>query len=343
MSYEPIFIAGPDRSGTTLIYALLASHPNISMVRRTNMWRYFYKRYGELSQPENFERCLNDMVRFNRMQHLQPDAERIRGEFWQGEPTYGRLFALFHEHVAERRGKKRWGDKSLHTERHADRVFAEYPHAKIIHMSRDPRDRYASVRKRHGKDTPRLGSATGRWLFSMRAARRNQKRYPNNYMIVKFEDLASNPEEVLREVCAFIGEEYTPAMLTMQGAADHRDKGGNSSFGQIKPGVISKSPIGRYRTVLSNPEIAFIQLFAGRDMQALGYPREPVHFTPGELLKYTLWILPNHMTRMLGSMLLSVLGIRRGERIPAHRLIDLPVNTTGGYDAKTKETAQNQI
>ena len=46
---QPIFIAGPDRSGTTLLYALLASHPNISMVRRTNFWRWFYGRYGDLS------------------------------------------------------------------------------------------------------------------------------------------------------------------------------------------------------------------------------------------------------------------------------------------------------
>src|SRR5919106_1107241 len=114
MNPGPIFLAGPDRSGTTLIFALLASHPNISMVRRTNMFRYFYRRYGDLSQPENFEQCLSDMVRFNRMKHLQPDAERIRREFLQGAATYGRLFALFHQQNAERVGKPRWGDKSLH-------------------------------------------------------------------------------------------------------------------------------------------------------------------------------------------------------------------------------------
>ena len=162
-------------------------------------------------------------------------------------------------------------------------------------------------------------------------------------MIIKFEELASQPEEVLRKVCAFIGEEYTPAMLTMKGAADHRDKGGNSSFGEIKPGVISKSPIGRFRTVLSKPEIAFIQLFTAREMKALGYSRERVRFSPVEFLKYYLWILPNHMARMFGSMMLTARGIRRGERIPAHRLLDLPVTTPGGYDAKVKETAQNQI
>ncbi|MGH9260048.1 MAG: sulfotransferase, partial [Acidimicrobiales bacterium] len=52
----PLFIAGPDRSGTTLMYALLASHPDVSMVRRTNMWRYFHGRYGDLAEPANLER-----------------------------------------------------------------------------------------------------------------------------------------------------------------------------------------------------------------------------------------------------------------------------------------------
>ena len=56
----PIFIAGPERSGTSLIYALLASHPNIAMTRRTNMWTHYYKQYGDLSQPENFEELKPD-------------------------------------------------------------------------------------------------------------------------------------------------------------------------------------------------------------------------------------------------------------------------------------------
>jgi len=131
---HPVFIAGPDRSGTTLMLALLASHPQLSMVRRTNMWRYFHGRYGDLSNPANLDRCLDDMIGFRRMRHLEPDRERIRREFLEGETTYGRLFALFHLHHAERVGRPRWGDKSLHTEHYADRVFAEFPEARVVHM-----------------------------------------------------------------------------------------------------------------------------------------------------------------------------------------------------------------
>ena len=55
----PVFVVGPDRSGTTLMQALLGSHPNIAMPpKASNMWTYFYDRYGDLSVPAAFERCL---------------------------------------------------------------------------------------------------------------------------------------------------------------------------------------------------------------------------------------------------------------------------------------------
>ena len=324
MTEGPIFIAGPDRSGTTLLFALLASHPRISMVRRTNMWRYFDQRYGDLHNEQNLERCLDDMLRYNRIQtFLKPDGQRIRSEFWEGKPSYGRLFSLFHRHHAETLGKSRWGDKSLHTEHYVERVFAEFPDAKILHITRDPRDRYASVRKRHGRDVPRLGAANGRWLFSMYKALENQKRYPGRYKILRFEDLAGDPEATMKDVCAFLGEAYFPEMLTMAGASDHANGGGNSSFGKIEPGQISKKPIGRYREVLSKTEIAYIQLFTGKYMDQLGYKRDPVKLSAAEMLKFYGAIVPSGLLRMLGWMLLNEVKIRRGERLPRRRLIDL--------------------
>jgi len=301
------------------LYAVLASHPNISMVRRTNFWRWFHNRYGDLNDEENFELLLNNMLHYKRIQPLEPDGERIRREFWQGEPSYGRVFALFQEHNAERIGKTRWGDKSLHTEHYVEKVLSEFPDAKFIHMSRDPRDRYASVRKRFGKDTPRLGAATGRWLSSIRLANRNKKKYPDNYLIVRFEDLAANPEETARRVCDFIGESYLPEMLSMEGASAYRESGGNSSFEQIKPGAISTKPIGRYKKVLLSSEIAFIQLLAGKEMRELGYEKVPVDFKFAETVKFYLWILPFQAARMLGWMILNSLVFIRNSSVPEKR------------------------
>lgn len=315
---DPIFVAGPDRSGTTLMYTLLASHPEISMVRRTNMWRYFHRRYGDLSEPENFERCLDEMLRYRRMRHLAPDEDRIRREFAAGEPTYGRLFALFHGHNAERHGRARWGDKSLHTELFARSIFGEYPHARVIHMIRDPRDRYASVSRRGGKRLDRVGSATGRWLLSARAARRHAATYPDRYLVVRFEDLVADPQRVMQRVCRFVDVDFAPSMLEMGAVPEVRDRGGNSSFDDGTPGTISRKPVGRHREVLDVSDIAFIEHVAGREMKRHDYQPGGVDGLP--TLRYATRTLPRHFVRMAGWILRLRFDIWRGIRVPDWRL-----------------------
>jgi hypothetical protein len=291
-----IFVTGPDRSGTTLLYAIMGSHPAIHMVRRTNVWRFFYRRYGDLADPANLDRCLHDMVTYRRIAKLEPDEEAIRRAFAQGPPTYGRLFTALHEDLAARAGKPRWGDKSLHTEHHAASVFAEMPDAKIVHLLRDPRDRYASAIKRHGRDVHRVAAGTGRWSMSTRAGLRNARRRPDRYRIVRYEELAREPETVVRDVCAFFDVDYVPEMLAM-GAAPDRDRSGNSSFGDVEPGTISTRPIGRFRSELSPMETRFIEAMVGPLMSALGYAPERPSLA-GTRLRYYAWFLPAHAVRM---------------------------------------------
>jgi hypothetical protein len=327
---RPVFVAGADRSGTTLMFGLLASHPDLCMVRRTNMWRYFYRRYGDLAQPANLDRCLDEMLRYRRMRHLHPDEQRIRRDFAAGRPTYGHLFALFHGHNAERLGKPRWGDKSLHTERFADDVFREFPDARVVHMVRDPRDRYASVRHRNGQRLSRVGAATGRWIRSTRAASKARARHPDRYLVVRYEDLTLAPETTMRRVCTFVDLPYVPTMLALDELPELRDSGGNSSFGDMVPGTISSRAVGRFRSVLEPTDITFIQLMARRGMRVLGYEHERTRLGPAAGARFALRDLPVNGARMLGWMAKAQLHERRGARVPQFRLEDVAEEVAHG-------------
>jgi hypothetical protein len=125
----------------------------------------------------------------------------------------------------------------------------------------------------------------------------------------------------MREVCAFLGEEFAPEMMSMSGAAEHTNVGGNSSFEKIEPGKISKKPVGRYREVLSNLEILYIQLFAGKFMQQLGYEKQHVKLSVGDLFRFYGRLFPFSVVRMVGWILLTTLKITRGEPIPRARLL----------------------
>ena len=321
MNRGPIYLAGIERSGTSLMYALLASHPNIAMTRRTNLWTYFNKQYGDLSEPKNLERCLSIMSQYKRLRAIQIDTDRVRREFEQGEKTYARLFSLIEGHFAEKHGKTRWGDKSLNTERYMDDIFEVFPNAKVIHMMRDPRDRYASAKTRWTNMKGRVGAGTAMWLESVKLARRGRQKYPNQYMVVRYEDLVARPEEMLRKICEFLGEEFAPEMLTMMGAPTHRNKGSNSSYGKREVGKISTDSIARYRQVLSPQEIKYMQDFCKDGMREFGYELDDIQLSGPAWLNYMLADWTFNFARMSFWVVKeTILGLK-GRTLPARRLV----------------------
>lgn len=306
MGNAPFFIGGPDRCGKTMLRAFLVSHSRLSIPAiGSNLWTYFYGQYGDLRRADNFERCLAAMLRYKHVKFLRPDAARIRREFWQGTPSYARLFALFQQHYAERAGKPRWGDQSGLIERYADPIFAAYPDAKILHMVRDPRDRYEASLAKWEQGKARAGGATARWLYSIRLAERNLRRYPRRYLTVRYEMLVSETEATLRRVCDFLEEEFEPTMLTLDGAPGYRAKlleHVPRTVGAPEPNAapfLTTAYIGRFRGRVPPGEIAFIQLFAGREMQRLGYALEPIRLTGSDRLRFSLVERQANLARLM--------------------------------------------
>lgn len=307
---DPIFVTGPDRSGTTLMFALLASHPSISMTRRTNMWRWFDGQFGLLADPANLDALIATLGRYKRLGDVAIDADRIKSIVGDA-PTYGEVFdAVLRDH-ARSAGKDRWGDKSLHTEHHADRLFSEFPDARVIHMMRDPRDRHASIVNRYdGVGRPSVAASSMRWLRSTRAGLRNVKRYEDRYLIVRYEDLAAEPLATLEAVCAFLGEDVDEAMLSMGGAPEHAR--GNSSFGTIDTGTISTRSIGRYKSALDPDDVTFIETVAAPHLARFGYERTGPRAHAVQALM--VWL------RLTGSRLRAMTRVGQERRIPPGRL-----------------------
>jgi Sulfotransferase family len=315
-SRGPIFVGGLDRSGKTTMRGFLASHPNIAIPAvGSNMETYFHGRFGDLSKPANLERCLDAMLRYKHVRFLRPDADRIRREFAQGPATYAHLFSLFLIQHAEREGKPRWGAQTGLIERYADELFRAYPGVKVIHMVRDPRDRYEASLALWPEGRGRAGGATARWRYSTALAERNRRRYPDGYLVVRFEDLVSEPERIVREVCSFLEEEYLPAMLGMPGAPKLREQLAAAS-GRTEGAPVSSAFVGRFRGNVPADELAFIQLHAGHKMRAFGYETEPVRLTPPGRVRFALVGWPNQFARMLAWRTIEALQQRFPRIVP---------------------------
>lgn len=329
----PIYIGGLDRTGKTTMRAFLASHPKIAIPEvGSNMWTYFYGQFGDLRKSENFERCLEAMLRYKHVKFLDPDPHRIRREFSEGPLTYARLFSLFLIHYAEREGKPRWGAQTGLIERYADRLFEAYPGLKIIHMIRDPRDRYEASLALWPGGRGRAGGATARWTYSIRLSERNLSRYPTDYMIVRFEDMVLHTEATLRQVCEFLGETFRPELLAMPGAAERRKKLMRRSKKRGCAGnPLSSEFIGRFRAAVPRRELAFVQLHAGRKMQAYGYSPYPLDLSIREWVLFATFDWPNQLARMVAWKGVEALQ----QRFPAHvgrkparrMVIDAPIGS----------------
>ena len=282
MENGPIFVGGLDRSGKTPLCKMLGRHPRLAFTRRTYLWTRFYNRYGDLTQPENLERCLQAMQKQSAIQALQLDMERIRREFGQGPATYARLFELIHRQNAERLGKPRWGDQLGLVERFAETIFAAYPAAKMIHMVRDPRDRFAAA-KMARQPGWKAGWSVARWQYSARLAELNRRRFPERYLVLRYESLVQDPQKNLATICDFLGETFDPCMLKPENRSEEDpDEREDPQVGHISMG-----------------EVAFVQLIAAKDMRRLEYGLEPVQFSAGKAAAFTLVDLPLNLAGMM--------------------------------------------
>jgi sulfotransferase family protein len=279
----PIFLAGPSRSGKTLMRWILSTHPRIAVSRRTELWPRFAERFGDLARPENLDRCLAAMARRSQIAALGVDLDELREVFVAGDTTYPRLFALLHERYAARLGKTRWGDQSPGNERFADEVMAAYPDARFLHLVRDPRDVVAAERERRPGRPGVTGAATTAWLRSIRLAERNAERHAGAYLLVRYEALVADPAGVMREACTFLDEAFDPTMTELDGVERYRD---------IEGGAISTAFVFAYRRTLEPWDVAAIQRAAACEMMRLGYRPDAVDLsTIGRIRCAAAWPL----------------------------------------------------
>ena len=110
-------------------------------------------------------------------------------------------------------GRRFFLDKQTWSVLWFDAVLELLPEARLVHIVRDPRDVAASTATmRWGPSDPALAA---RWTADVleRWARVREAVPPDRVLEVRLEDLAAEPEAVLRQTCAFLGLSWHDALL----------------------------------------------------------------------------------------------------------------------------------
>lgn len=261
----PFFIVGCTRSGTTLVSQILHNHSRLAVYHESHFYhvlRHDLPRYGDLQQPANLRRFLADVREILRRQKkmIVPAEDELLAALQ--EPTFAGVLSAVLNLYARQHGKMRGGDKTPGHHSYLTEITAQLSDSPVIFLMRDPRDAVAAIRE---KFSTTLKGATALW----NAAYLSYAKFRHRIHLVRYEELVCRPAETVQALCAYLGEEYEPAMLRFY---EHiPDRLARIQHNQDLLTPIDPGHIGRFRE-MPRSEIARIEAACGFGMEAMGYP-----------------------------------------------------------------------
>ncbi|HEV2376080.1 MAG TPA: sulfotransferase [Streptosporangiaceae bacterium] len=224
---SPVFILTASRSGSTLLRFILDSHPDLACPPETSIasvcaglartWDILESAGSGSGRP------------VHEALPLPPHAAVAVREAI--DRVYGRYL--------QRRGKKRWCDKSLDSFQFAELITQVYPEAKFICLYRHCMDVIASgvevcpwglhrfgfdphVAQYPGNSVAAIGSY---WLSVCQAVLGFEEKFPQLCHRVRYEDLVTRPEETATAVFDFLGLSQVPGIAQSCFETPHEGEG----------------------------------------------------------------------------------------------------------------------
>jgi hypothetical protein len=217
------FVVGCPRSGTTLLRAMLDSHPELAIPGES----YFIVELAPAFAPRgrrrfNLKRCTTAIVEHSRFVQWELPAETVRAAFEVARPTdfAGALRVLYATYAAAR-DKPRYGDKTPNYVLDIPVLAELFDEGRFVHVVRDGRDVALSVTGIEGWGPAKVEGAARYWARHVEAGRAAGRELgAERYLEVRYDDLVERPEPTLRTVCGFLGLAFDPAMLDYPGRFD---------------------------------------------------------------------------------------------------------------------------
>ena len=219
--FEPIFVVGVSRSGTTLLASMLNAHRRISCGPET----FFFPRLARVELPKVLSdpRWPRRATRFITSMRLggsdvrihdlfERSAEQIDADLRAQPPSVTAMLGALTGARAAQEGKPRWAEKTPNHLLYLHDIRRYYPRAPVVRIVRDPRDVALSLTKVPFGSSSKLANL---YLWLERDERSWRFFDEDAYSLtIRFEDLVSNPRAVLTRVCEHAGETFDEAMLT---------------------------------------------------------------------------------------------------------------------------------
>jgi hypothetical protein len=276
MNDRPFFVVGCPRSGTTLVRTILDGHSRLSIPPESH-FVVALARHGRRGAA-----TLDDIMAHPEFRAWNVDTEALRGWVDRAGPTsYRELISAVFDWYAVSHGKHRWGDKTPGYVSFLPQLLRVFPDAQFVHVLRDGRDVVASLSEQDwGPEKPVIGAL--QWRRKVSAGRRAGARMGSDrYLELKLEDLITDPETKVRELCHFLGEQFQPDMLEFPARARTLFAEDDNVTARVREPLSTGSR--DWRSGLSVREQRTVESLCHRQLVQLGY--ETGHWSPGDAIR----------------------------------------------------------
>lgn len=289
---RPVFVIGSERSGTTLLMAILGCHPRLAVPEVAwyyTRFRPYLFTYGDLGNIDNFRTLTHEMAYGLRTPYwgMRVNPATFGDEIVQRaiakEQSFRGIYAAMFERYAEEAGKPRWGEKTPYNLFYIKEILEDFPSAQFVFIYRDGRDVSAEFLDASFGPT-NIYSAAELWRIGQDAVKPwRESLSGDQWLDVRYEDFVRHPEDGLRKICAFLGEEYAEEMLAFH-TTETAKRRGRTKDNRALAEPVSDKHIGIYKQLLSLRDQRVMSWVAGRWLEEYGYEDilEPLELSESE-------------------------------------------------------------
>jgi hypothetical protein len=270
---RPVFIGGCGRSGTTLLGAMIGTHPRCLTTPESKFRFLPYRRHQPTDHRIDLSAAIEQIA--NHWSFKIWDVDLGEAELRDGCGSFPELLLRIVRAYGRKAGKAEpevWIDHTPGNIKFASLLFDQFPGARLIHMVRDGRATASSVMGLDwGPNT--VVSAAKWWVGYVTRGLAAESVYgPKRVKRVVYEDLVSEPERSLREVCDFLEIDYLPEMVDGRGFDVPRFTVGQHALVGQRPNV---DRLQAWRQALMPRDVEMFESIAVDLLVGLGY--EPVY------------------------------------------------------------------
>jgi hypothetical protein len=292
------------RSGTTLLRLMLNASPDLSIPAES----HFVARLVRTLQPGALltDRERQSAIAFItsrtewQRDFVTTDAE-LEAAIGSDPITLAELLDRLFRAEIRSTGKPRWGDKTPAYLFFVHNIVRHFPDARVVAIVRDPRDVYVSLKRYDwaGRTTwsiggylAKCGNLVQRW---------SREVGPDQFIVVRYEDLVLDTEPTLRRLCAWLDLAFDERMLSFFEQADENVQEWEFEIGAHEKlrRPVDPADVARWRTEGPETEIAEIEALT-RDVLAHHHYESDLGSWPARMYRLRARVRHELSTRRAG-------------------------------------------